>query len=167
MSAAARRERLVELVGPVAREAGFDLEDVSVTPAGKRRILRIVVDKDGGVTADETSALTETVSRVLDQDDAMGSGPYVLEVTSPGTDRPLTEPRHWRRAVGRLVRVQPAAGQVLTARVVSADSSTVVLDADGRQRGFSYAELGPGRVELEFNRDDGDRSEEGPQWTST
>ena len=70
---------------------------MEITPAGKRRILRIAVDKDGGVTLDDVAEATREISRVLDASDAMGEQPYTLEVTSRGVDRPLTLPRHWRR----------------------------------------------------------------------
>lgn len=154
MCAAARRDRLVELVEPVAAEAGLDVEDVTVAPAGKRRLLRVVVDRDGGVSLDETSELSRALSDVLDANDAMGAGPYTLEVTSPGVDRPLTEPRHWRRAAGRLVRVPLREGGELSGRVVSADGTGVSFDADGRRRTYGYEELGRGKVQVEFRRGD-------------
>ncbi len=93
-----------ELVDPLAAQ-GLDVESVEVTPAGKRRVLRVAVDKDGGVTLDEVAAATREVSRVLDDSDVMGQQPYTLEVTSRGVDRPLTLPRHWRRNLDRLVKV--------------------------------------------------------------
>ena len=81
----------------------MDLEGVRVTSAGRRRLLRVVVDADGGVSLDDIEQVSRELSAVLDQAAAMGEAPYTLEVSSPGVDRPLTEPRHWRRAVGRLV----------------------------------------------------------------
>jgi ribosome maturation factor RimP len=91
--------------------------------------------------------VSRVVSDALDPDDVTGSTPYTLEVTSPGIDRPLTEPRHWRRAAGRLV----TAGSV-TGRVVTADDTGVTLDVDGRETVLGYDELGAGRVQVEFNR---------------
>lgn len=164
MSAEQRRDRLVELIEPVAAESGLDLEDVTVTPAGKRRLVRVVVDRDGGVTLDDTSELSRALSEVLDASDAMGPGPYTLEVTSPGVDRPLTEERHWRRATGRLVRVPLHAGGEIVGRVVSADSGGVSLDVDGTPRAFGYDELGRGQVQVEFRRGDSEgRAGERPQ----
>lgn len=157
MSAAARRDRLVELIEPVAADAGLDLEDLTVAPSGKHRLLRVVVDRDGGVTADETCELSRRLSAVLDASDPMGAGSYTLEVTSPGVDRPLTEKRHWRRAVGRLVRVPHRGGGELYGRVTAADESGVSLavegrDHDGEPRTFGYDELGRGKVQIEFRR---------------
>jgi ribosome maturation factor RimP len=172
-----RPERLERLAGPVVRAAGMDVESVEVTPAGRRHVVKIVVDADGGVSLDDMAEVSRALSRELDTSDALGDTPYTLEVSSPGVDRPLTEPRHWRRAAGRLVRVpatpqessaqessgqRPSAGEaernttrILRGRVVSAGEDGVVLDIDGEQRTFGYAELGPGRVELEFGRGDG------------
>ena len=93
---------------PWSTAQGLDLEDVVVTPAGKRRLLRVVVDQDGGVDLDTVAGVSTAVSATLDESDAMGGAPYVLEVTSPGVDRPLTAPRHWRRNRDRLVKVATA-----------------------------------------------------------
>src|SRR5687768_13691585 len=100
---AADRDSLLHLLAPVVADHGLDLEDVVVTLAGKRRLLRVVVERDGGVGLDTVAQVSSAVSRSLDDSDVMGGLPYVLEVTSPGVDRPLTDPRHWRRATGRLV----------------------------------------------------------------
>ena len=93
---AIREQIEAELAGPL-RALELDLEAVEITPAGKRRILRVSVDKDGGVTLDDVADATREVSRVLDDSDVMGEQPYTLEVTSRGVDKPLTLPRHWRR----------------------------------------------------------------------
>jgi ribosome maturation factor RimP len=152
MSASATRDRLLTLLAPVVAAQGLDLEDVTVSAAGRRRVVRVVVDRDGGVTLDHVAEVSRVVSAQLDEQDVMGAGPYVLEVTSPGVARPLTAPRHWRRAASRLVRTPlPAGGEVL-GRVVRADESAVTLDVDGVERTFSYAEVGPGRVQVEFAR---------------
>src|SRR5215472_12377886 len=94
---------LVRVLEPVVRAAGMDLESVRVSPAGRRRLLKLVVDADGGVGLDAIAEVSREVSVRLDASGAMGEVPYTLEVSSPGVDRPLTEPRHWRRAQGRLV----------------------------------------------------------------
>lgn len=151
MGSDARRGRLVELLGPVVAAEGFDLEDVTVTPAGRRRLVRVVVDRDGGVSLDDVADVSQSVSKRLDEVDVLGGSPYVLEVTSPGVDRPLTEPRHWRRARGRLVKAELREGASVEGRVIEADESGVELDGDRR---FAYAELARGRVQVEFNRRD-------------
>lgn len=154
-------DRLTRLVEPAVAEIGLDLEEVDVRPAGRRRLVKIVVDGDGGVDLDAVARVSEAASRLLDESDVMGTSPYVLEVTSPGVDRPLTEPRHWRRAVGRLVVAPLAAGGQVEGRVVAADDAAVEIDVVQKRRGkgagtqtarrrFGLDELGRGRVQVEF-----------------
>jgi ribosome maturation factor RimP len=150
------RTALMQLLEPVVAGAGFDLEDVIVTPAGKRRQVRVIVDADGGVSLDDVAVVSREISAALDDGEAMGSGPYVLEVTSPGVDRPLTQPRHWRRASSRLVRATLAEGGEVTGRVIAADDQAVVLDTGDGERRLEYGELTRGLVQVEFNRRDGD-----------
>ncbi|SCL33597.1 ribosome maturation factor RimP [Micromonospora pallida] len=164
---AARRSRLRAVIEPVVVAAGYDLEDLSVSRAGRRHVVRVIVDGDQGINLDAVADVSRAVSTALDAAEESGgdivAGEYQLEVSSPGVDRPLTLPRHWRRNVGRLVRVtarvtvpeqrpgQPGDRQV-TGRVVGADDERVVLDVDGEQATWTYAELGPGRVQVEFSR---------------
>jgi len=158
---------VARLLEPVITAAGMDLEEVRVRPAGRRRLLRLVVDADGGVGLDQIAEVSRDVSARLDASDVMGDVPYTLEVSSPGIDRPLTEPRHWRRARGRLVSVSltapddnaapaPAASArpapTLRGRVLVADEAGVTLELDGDRAEFDYDELGPGQVQVEFGR---------------
>ena len=136
------------------RALGLDVEAVELTPAGKRRVLRIAVDGDHGVTLDDVATATKRVSEVLDASDVMGEQPYTLEVTSRGVDRPLTLPRHWRRNTSRLVKVTPHEGAAFTGRVLSSDDDGVTLDVDGSQRRVPYAEVARALVQIEFNRPD-------------
>jgi ribosome maturation factor RimP len=134
----------------------MDLEGIRVTSAGRRRILRVVVDADGGVSLDDIAVASRELSLKLDAGPEMGEQPYTLEVSSPGVDRPLTEPRHWRRAIGRLV-VVPLTGNgagIMEGRIVSTDESGVTLEHAGEARAFRYADLGPGRVQVEFGHFD-------------
>ncbi len=167
MGTGSDREALLGLLGPVVAELGFDLEDLVVTPAGKRRLLRAVVDRDGGVDLDAVADVSRAVSEALDEAharDAMGAAPYVLEVTSPGVDRPLTEPRHWRRARTRLVAATLTDGSAVEGRVTQADDEGVTLDVAGSPRRLVWAELARGRLQVEFKRKtappDDERSEE-------
>lgn len=145
------RERLVEELTPHLLQLGLDLEAVDVTPAGRRRVLKVAVDKDGGVTMDEVAEATKEVSRLLDSSDVMGEHPYTLEVTSPGVDRPLTHARHWRRNAGRLVKVTTRDGKAFTGRVVANDDDAATLDVDGARRTVALAEVAKAHVQIEFN----------------
>lgn len=151
MSQDQTRDRLAEVLTEPLRAAGLDVEAIEVTPTGKRRLLRVAVDKDGGVTMDDIADATKEVSRLLDDSDVMGEQPYTLEVTSPGTDRPLTLPRHWRRNQGRLVKVQ-SSGDTFTGRIVTCDEQGATLDVSGQERRVAFAEVGKARVQIEFNR---------------
>jgi ribosome maturation factor RimP len=166
------------LLEPLIREAGMDLESVRISAAGRCRLLRVVIDADGGVGLDEIAEISRDVSARLDSTGAMGEAPYTLEVSSPGVDRPLTEPRHWRRARGHLVNVPlatsqsslafpqpdgsgPAPAPALRGRVVVADDQRVTLEVDGQHQQFAYSELGPGRVQVEFARPGQDSGRDG------
>ncbi len=160
MGADARRDRLIKLLEPVAAAEGLDLEDVTITPAGKRRLLRVIVDGDGGVSLDKVADVSQMVSQTLDDSDVMGGSPYVLEVTSPGVDRPLTEPRHWRRAKGRLVKADLRDGASVEGRVLGADDDGVEISVDGSPRRCGWDELARGRVQVEFRRLDDEPDDE-------
>lgn len=155
--AAVSRQQVRTALEPVVTAAGYDLEDVAVTAAGRRSVVRVVVDRDGGVDLDAVADVTRSVSEVLDDAGLMGESPYVLEVSSPGVDRPLTQPRHWRRACGRLVRVSVTDAGTVTGRVTGADDTEVTLDVDGAATSFAYAVLGRGQVQVEFSREDSSR----------
>ncbi|KXK58099.1 ribosome maturation factor RimP [Micromonospora rosaria] len=168
--ATARRNRLRTVIEPVVAGAGYDLEDLSVSRAGRRHVVRVIVDADGGISLDAVAEVSRAVSAALDDAEAAGgdivAGEYQLEVSSPGVDRPLTLPRHWRRNVGRLVKVtvrsvaavpgqraeQPAGDRQVSGRVVEADDERVVLETDAGRAEYGHAELGPGRVQVEFSR---------------
>jgi ribosome maturation factor RimP len=149
------RDRLAEVLTEPLAANGLDVEAIELTPAGRRRLLRVAVDKDGGVTMDDIADATKEVSRLLDDSDVMGEQPYTLEVTSPGTDRPLTLPRHWRRNASRLVKVTLKDGGTVTGRVRASDEESVSLDVDGSERVLSYGDVAKARVEIEFNRKEG------------
>jgi ribosome maturation factor RimP len=146
-------KKLAGLIEPVVSAAGMDLEAVRVTVAGRRRLVRVVVDSDHGVSLDDAAEMSREISVLLDHANPLGEMPYTLEVSSPGVDRPLTEPRHWRRAAGRLVKVKAASsGTEVAGRVIAADADGVTLNVKGANRRFGYADLGPGAIQLEFGR---------------
>lgn len=147
----------MDLLSPVVTAQGYDLEDLSVTAAGRRSLIRVTVDGDDGIDMDSVASVARAISEVLDDEStgaAAFSGPYVLEVSSPGVDRPLTEPRHWRRATGRLVSVPVGAdAHQVTGRIVAAsDGAQVVLEVAGHERTYPLSDLGPGRIQVEFSR---------------
>jgi ribosome maturation factor RimP len=154
-----------DALSPALADLGLHLEDVTLSPAGNRRVLRVVVDAaDASAPAlslDDVADASRSVSDLLDQTDVLGETPYVLEVSTPGVDRPLTEPRHFRRNVGRLVRVTLTDGGSVEGRVRSADDD-LVLTVAGPAKGttsprvLEWAQVARGHVQVEFShRDEG------------
>ncbi|MFM8351827.1 MAG: ribosome maturation factor RimP [Actinomycetales bacterium] len=144
-------------LAPVVQALGVDLEEVQVQGAGRRTVVRIVVDRDGGVDLDCVAEVTRVVSAALDAGPLADVivGPFLLEVTSPGVDRPLTTPTHWRRALGRLVRADLADGDIVEGRVANVDGDTVTLTVDGESRRVPLAQIRRAVVQVEFgNQDD-------------
>lgn len=155
------RDRLRRLIEPVVTAAGADLEDVLVRQAGRRQLLQVFVDRDGGITLDDVARISSEVSNALDASDVFGDDPYTLEVGSPGIDRPLTLPRHWRRALGRLVLLTDPDGTSFTGRVIEVDESGATLQAGSQSRTYAFADVGRAVVEVEFGRAaEGDLDEE-------
>jgi ribosome maturation factor RimP len=146
------RDRIEQELATPLGALGLDVEAVELTPAGKRRVLRIAVDADDGVTLDDVASATKKVSEVLDASDVMGEQPYTLEVTSRGVDRPLTLPRHWRRNTDRLVKVTTTDGDTVTGRILRSDDEAATLDVEGTPREVDYAEVAKALVQVEFNR---------------
>lgn len=151
--------RLAEVVAEVTAAAGYDLEELTVRAAGRRRVVRVVVDADGGVTLDAAAEISRAISERLDasgDEDPTGSAPYTLEVTSPGIGRPLTLPRHFRRARTRLVVLLKTDGKELTGHVLGVSDTGVELVLSGR-KGVSqvqvpFDDIDRARVEVEFSR---------------
>ncbi len=153
-------ERLRALLEPLVSAKELDLEEIEVSKAGRRQVLRVIVDSEDGVELDTCAELSRTISETLDETDAMGEGEYVLEVSSPGADRPLTEHRHYVRAVGRLARLSLNDGDELVARVLAVDDEGLDVEVPGvkgrkpKPRRVTFEQIAKARVELEFSRKD-------------
>jgi ribosome maturation factor RimP len=149
-----QRDELAGRLTPIVAESvgalGLDLDCLDVSSAGRRRQVKVVVDAEDGVDLDLLAQASRTVSATLDQHDELLAGPYTLEVTSPGIDRPLTQPRHWRRARLRLVRFHRHDGGQFTGRVGAADEHGVRVLVDGALRRVQYRDIAKAVVEIEF-----------------
>jgi ribosome maturation factor RimP len=162
VSTASLPDRLTAVIEPAVAHLGLELEAVELAKAGRRRLLRVVVDADApeagaapGVTLDRLAEATRAVSRALDDAGAMSDDPYTLEVTSPGVDRPLTAPRHWRRNLGRLVKVTGVDGSRRTGRVLAVGEKSVTLEVGGTELELPYDDVASATVQVEFNRKGG------------
>lgn len=160
-NASATRDRIADLLAPVLAADGLDLEAVELASAGRRSVVRVVVDADGGVNLDRIADASRQLGKVLDNADFMGSGSYTLEVTSRGVDRPLTAPRHWRRNVGRLVKVTTHEGGRLEGRITASDETGAELTVDGesQSRRVEYDQVAKARIQVEFSRPGADEAE--------
>ena len=152
------RQRLVELVSPVVEAAGLALEGAEVATVGRRRLVRVVVDlpetETGSVDLDRVAEVSRAIGRRLDESGdlapVVGSGPYSLEVGTPGVDRPLTERRHWLRARTRLVRIQRHDAEPVTGRLLAVTDTGPVLEVGGAERPLAWDEVRAARVEVEL-----------------
>jgi len=135
---------------PVVTAAGFELDEIEVRAAGRRHTVRIVVDAEHGVGLDDIARVSRAASAELDGHEHLIGGSYTLEVTSPGVDRPLTGPRHWRRAHLRLVAVRCLDGKTFQGRVGRAGEESVTLLVDGVCRELAYADVTHASVQVEF-----------------
>lgn len=157
MDRAAVTQRVWDLVEPVALAAGLELVDVQYRPEGGRLIVRLLIDRPtGGVTLDELARMSREVGDVLDAHDAV-PGRYHLECSSPGLNRPLVRPDHFRRAVGQRVHVrarEPIAGRRQFHGVLDAvsDEGVTVQDPDAGTITLPYAAIEKATSEFEFAR---------------
>jgi ribosome maturation factor RimP len=150
----ARAEKVAGVLRPVV--SPLELEAVELRTVGRRLVLRVLVDSDHGVTLDDVAVASRAVSDALDASAVLGDEPYTLEVSSPGVDRPLTEPRHWRRSVSRLVAVTLRDGREITGRLLSVTDSDVDLEVNTKGRisraTVGLADVAKAVVQVEFSR---------------
>ena len=152
---AASVEIIRTAISDALNQVGVDLETLQIQSAGRREVVRVVVDRDGGVDLDQIADLSRRIAELLDTSPLAEqfSGTYVLEVSSPGTDRPLTEEKHWRRAKGRLVEAIGMDDSAIAGRIIGAEAGVIEIAMDGGQvRAFPLAELRRGIVQLEFTK---------------
>ena len=146
-------ERLRPVIEPVVAGAGLDLEDLAIEKVGRREKVTVIVDADGGVGLDAIAEVSSALSTALDDHPDVSSSPYVLEVTSPGVDRPLTEPRHWRRNRDRLVAVDLEDGSSVMGRILASDEASATLDVNGHSREVAYPTVRRAVVQVEFSKE--------------
>ena len=141
--------RVAELVAPLVEKRGIDLEEVVIKPAGRRSIVQIFIDRDGGVDLDLVAEVSREISDLLDSTDVLGNNPYTLDVGSMGVDRPLTLPRHFKRNIGRLVEVELSNDSSFVDRILEADEGTITF-SEGKA--VKLDEIKQALVQVEFSR---------------
>lgn len=148
---------LTAVLEPYVADLGFDLEAVEVSGGGKHRTVLVAIDADGGIGIDDIATVTRELSAVFDTaevDRILGTASFTLEVSSRGTHRPLTDPRHWRRNVGRLVAIDSLEGERFEARISSADDDAVELTDKAGTTRWPYDEITQAVIQIELNRKD-------------
>ena len=140
------RDRIAEAITPTIESSNAFLEDVMLVRAGKKSLLTVIVDGENGLNLDQVTEISRNVSEIVENLPEMGSTPFTLEVTSPGVDRPLTLPRHWRKNVGRLVKATMVDGSVHEGRIgESSEVSVAIADAT-----VAYSDIKKALVQIEF-----------------
>ena len=154
----ALKDQISELVTPAVSDQGFYLEDVHVATPGSHRIVTCIVDGDASLNLDQVTSVSRVISELLDEAAFMGETPFTLEVTSPGVDRPLTQPRHFAKNVDRLLKIIKLDGSEVTGRILSNTDQevtlTVAIKKETIEHTVSLSEIKRAVVEIEFNRKD-------------
>jgi ribosome maturation factor RimP len=154
-------DQISQLVTPAVEAQGFFLEEVQLVSPGKHRIVTCIVDGETSLNMDQVTVVSRAISELLDEAAFMGDAAFTLEVTSPGVDRPLTQPRHFRKNVDRLLKVVKIDGDVVTGRICSSSdldvTLTVVEKKETKEVSVKLSEIKRATVEIEFNRKDGDK----------
>ena len=154
----ALKDQISELVTPAVSDQGFYLEDVHVATPGSHRIVTCIVDGDASLNLDQVTIVSRVISELLDEAPFMGETPFTLEVTSPGVDRPLTQPRHFAKNIDRLLKIVKLDGSEVTGRILSNTDQdvtlTVMVKKEIIEQTVSLSEIKRAVVEIEFNRKD-------------
>jgi ribosome maturation factor RimP len=139
-------EEISAAIRPIIEATGNYLEELTITTAGKVKILTVIVDSDIHLNLDQVTAVTKEISLVIEELPVLGDTAFTLEVTSPGLDRPLTKPRHWRKNFDRLVKINMASGQVIEGRIGAATETSVLVD----ENTVSFEDIKRAVLEIEF-----------------
>ena len=152
----ALKDQISELVTPAVSDQGFYLEDVHVATPGSHRIVTCIVDGDASLNLDQVTTVSRVISELLDEAAFMGETPFTLEVTSPGVDRPLTQPRHFAKNIDRLLKIIKLDESEVTGRILSNTDQdvtlTVAVKKETIEQTVSLSEIKRAVVEIEFNR---------------
>ena len=154
----ALKDQISELVTPAVSDQGFYLEDVHVATPGGHRIVTCIVDGDASLNLDQVTTVSRVISELLDEAAFMGETPFTLEVTSPGVDRPLTQPRHFAKNIDRLLKIIKLDGSEVAGRILSNTDQdvtlTVAVKKETIEQTVSLSDIKRAVVEIEFNRKD-------------
>ena len=143
-----KKEEIAAAITPTIESLGFYLEDLNITSAGKRSMLTVIVDGDTHLTLDQVTSVTKAIGEIVENIQSLGQTPFTLEVTSPGIDRPLTKPRHWKKNVDRLVKVVLQDTSEVKGRIKDSNQETATID----DKLIKFAEVKRATLEVEFKQ---------------
>jgi ribosome maturation factor RimP len=143
-----KKEDISDAVTPALSALGFYLEDVTITSAGRRSMLTIIVDGDTHLSLDQVTSATKAIGEIVESIQSLGETPFTLEVTSPGLDRPLTKPRHWRKNIDRLVKIVLLDGKEIKGRIKAASENSATVD----ENEIKFSDIKRASLEVEFKQ---------------
>ena len=143
------KEQVLAVITPAIESLGFYVEDITITSAGKRSMLTVIVDGDTHLSLDQVTVATKAISEIVENLPTLGNNPFTLEVTSPGLDRPLTKPRHWRKNQDRLIKIVFIDGKEVTGRIKDSTENSVTVD----EQVINFADIKRATLEIEFKKE--------------
>ena len=143
-----KKEEISAAITPALSDLGFYLEDITITSAGRRSMLTVIVDGDTHLSLDQVTVATKAISEIVENIQSLGQAPFTLEVTSPGLDRPLTKPRHWRKNIDRLVKIVLLDGKEIKGRVKDVSEISTTVD----DQVVKFSEIKRATLEIEFKQ---------------
>jgi ribosome maturation factor RimP len=143
-----KKEEISAAITPALSDLGFYLEDITITSAGRRSMLTVIVDGDTHLSLDQVTVATKAISEIVENIQSLGQAPFTLEVTSPGLDRPLTKPRHWRKNIDRLVKIVLLDGKEIKGRVKDATEISATVD----DQVVKFSDIKRATLEIEFKQ---------------
>jgi ribosome maturation factor RimP len=142
------KEQVLAVITPAIESLGFYVEDITITSAGKRSMLTVIVDGDTHLSLDQVTVATKAISEIVENLPTLGNNPFTLEVTSPGLDRPLTKPRHWRKNQDRLIKIVLTDGKEIKGRIKDSNEESVTVD----EQTIKFADVKRATLEVEFKK---------------
>jgi ribosome maturation factor RimP len=142
------KEQVAAVITPAIEALGFYVEDISITSAGRRSMLTVIVDGDTHLSLDQVTVATKAISEIVENLPTLGNNPFTLEVTSPGLDRPLTKPRHWRKNKDRLIKIVLNDGKEITGRIKDSTDDGAIVD----EQKVAFVDIKRATLEIEFKQ---------------
>ena len=142
------KEQVLAVITPAIESLGFYIEDINISSAGKRSMLTVIVDGDTHLSLDQVTVATKAISEIVENLPTLGNNPFTLEVTSPGLDRPLTKPRHWRKNKDRLIKIVLTDGKEGSGRIKDSNEASATID----EQVFNFADIKRATLEVEFKQ---------------